>query len=95
MLKILFIIWLLISVITFVLLMLTSELTVRKLKTKFPNATLKYRNTLLEKVVASIKLVVICCLPIIHLGLLLIILFKYDICEDAMEKSFCERYYLE
>lgn len=95
MLKILFIIWLSISVITFALLFLEGKIIIKELKTTFPNATPKYSTNPLKKVAAFIEILAITFLPILNLLLLLIIIFQYDTFEDTMTQNFCEKYYLE
>lgn len=84
--KVIFIIWLAFTIMTFLFGVLGSITATQKYEKKHPDEKIP-RPPLIERIIAFLRTIVICALPVFHIILFLVFLFAWDtIIEKTIEK---------
>lgn len=84
--KVIFIIWLAFTAVTFLFGILASITAVQKYEKKHPNEKLPHPS-LIERITALLRAIFMCALPLFHILLSLVYLFAWDkIVEKTIEK---------
>lgn len=84
--KVIFIIWLTFTVLTYLFGVLGSITAVQEYEKKHPDEKIP-RPPFIERIIAFLRTIVICALPVFHIILFLVFLFAWDtVVEKTVEK---------
>lgn len=87
--KILVIIYFIVSIITFIFAYLMALSIIKKIKKEYPSVKF-YKKSLIEKILALLRTLIISFCPIINLIVLLCLVFGYDKIFEAVEETIYE-----
>ena len=84
--KVIFIIWLTFTVLTYLFGVFGNITAMQRYKKKHPNEKIP-RPSPIERVIALLRSIIMCALPIFHIILFLVFLFAWDkVIEETVEK---------
>lgn len=84
--KVIFIIWLTFTIATFLFAILGGIVTTQRYEKKHPNEKIPYP-PLIERIIAFLRTIVMCALPVFHIILFFVFLFAWNtVVEKTIEK---------
>ena len=84
--KVIFIIWLAFTIVTYLFGVFGSIAATQRYEKKHPNEKIP-RPSLIERIIALLRSIIMCALPVFHIILFLVFLFAWDkVVEKTVEK---------